>query len=685
MKKNILITFDYELFLGARSGKPEECMIVPTNAILKSLEPFGVKAIFFVDTTYLITLEKLADQYPACKKDLETIGNQIQTLVQKGHYVFPHIHPHWLDAIYNAEEHEFNLTNVTRYRFHNLNNTDKKLVVNESMRILRSITSKVNKDYVIDGFRAGGWSIQPVSDFLPYLKEAGIKFDFSVLTKLYQFSNVQYFDFSDAPDKTVYRFGNDITKEDPEGEMTQISCSVIYVKPHIKMMDRILSKYLFQVAKDRSHGNGEGQQSIHILGVQPRSKKGQNAAQKIYEAVSVENLSLVKLASYMKFIEENEYIHFVSHPKMLIRHNLRTLEKFLKLVSNKYEIETDFRKTIPAELLHQEKKVINEEITKTSPVDTQISVIVPCYNVEEYIDEGLRSVLTQTFAPLEILCIDDGSSDNTVSIIRELQKEFPDRIRLLVNEQNRGATYTRNRGLAIARGEYIQFFDADDLLLPFKFEYQNEVLNNLNYKPDILIGSCKKLFLDGTEKVYTYHAMDPWCALLDAMLGVTTSNLFRREKVLEINGWMDGLKSSQEYDLMFRMLQKGAKVQFDTKQLNVNREREFGSITKTNPAEKWKRFINLRTRIYDYLKESNQLTEERKQTFVNIVFDAARILYIYDKQAALELHKKYILNVGTPSVTLSTSERFLSFYRILGFEKAQSLSKLINPSFHKVH
>jgi glycosyltransferase involved in cell wall biosynthesis len=84
---------------------------------------------------------------------------------------------------------------------------------------------------------------------------------------------------------------------------------------------------------------------------------------------------------------------------------------------------------------------------------TSISVIVPCYNVESYIEEGLRSVLQQTYSAREIICVDDGSQDKTITIIRKLQDEFPNKIFLYLNEKNRGATYTRNRGLAISRGD----------------------------------------------------------------------------------------------------------------------------------------------------------------------------------------------------------------------------------------
>lgn len=314
-----------------------------------------------------------------------------------------------------------------------------------------------------------------------------------------------------------------------------------------------------------------------------------------------------------------------------------------------------------------------------------ISVVIPCFNVEAYIEEGLRTVLSQTVLPLEIICVDDGSKDNTIDIIRKMQLEFPNKIQLFVNDGNRGATYTRNRGLAVAKGEYIQFFDADDLLNPDKFEYQISLIEKSKTKPDIIVGSLKKLFLDGSEKLYIYENNDPWVGLIDAMLGVTTSNLFRREKLIEVKGWADDLKSSQEYDLMFRMLQKEAVVLIDNKIVSTNRERKSGSITKTNPGEKWKRFIALRIRIYKYLSETGKLTDEIKQTFINIVFDACRILYYYDKKEAIKIYNENIKDLGVPKSSPSTSQRYLNIYKLFGFNIAQVVSSIFNSTQPRIH
>lgn len=91
---------------------------------------------------------------------------------------------------------------------------------------------------------------------------------------------------------------------------------------------------------------------------------------------------------------------------------------------------------------------------------TSISVIVPCFNVEEYVRECMESILVQTLHGIEVICIDDGSTDRTLEILEEYQKKA-DHIKVL-QQKNQGSGIARNRGIMEAKGEYIAFMDADD-------------------------------------------------------------------------------------------------------------------------------------------------------------------------------------------------------------------------------
>ncbi|MBO7305039.1 MAG: glycosyltransferase family 2 protein [Clostridia bacterium] len=96
--------------------------------------------------------------------------------------------------------------------------------------------------------------------------------------------------------------------------------------------------------------------------------------------------------------------------------------------------------------------------------NVKVSVIIPIYNAADYIRPAIDSVLAQTLSEFEIICVDDGSTDSTLEVLREYQK-IDSRVRI-VTETNAGPAYARNNGMRRARGEYVAFLDADDFFEP---------------------------------------------------------------------------------------------------------------------------------------------------------------------------------------------------------------------------
>ena len=93
----------------------------------------------------------------------------------------------------------------------------------------------------------------------------------------------------------------------------------------------------------------------------------------------------------------------------------------------------------------------------------KVSVIIPMFNCEKYVEKSIRSVLNQTIKELEIICIDDGSTDSSVKLIKQIQRE-DERI-ILIQQENKGAGEARNAGLKEAKGKYVCFLDSDDIYL----------------------------------------------------------------------------------------------------------------------------------------------------------------------------------------------------------------------------
>lgn len=95
---------------------------------------------------------------------------------------------------------------------------------------------------------------------------------------------------------------------------------------------------------------------------------------------------------------------------------------------------------------------------------TKISVIIPVYNTGKYLKECLDSIINQTLDDIEVICIDDGSTDSSLQILREYAQK--DARIIVIQQENKGAGAARNRGLQIAKGEFINFFDSDDYMEP---------------------------------------------------------------------------------------------------------------------------------------------------------------------------------------------------------------------------
>jgi len=346
LKKNLLITFDYELFLGKRSGLASDCVLDPTNKIIEVLSRHNATGIFFIDTLYLLRLQELASVHDMCAKDLDAITQQIIQLVNEGHSVFPHLHPHWLDAVYDQGLNQWNLEKINRYRFHKVNEQDRKRVFDDSVAILSEIIQKADKSTTIDGFRAGGWCIQPFSDFKPSFRENRIRFEFSVLSGFYQFTDAQYFDFSNSPVKPIYRFEDDITREDKNGSFFQFTISSMKVAENWNLLNRMWVKLHSALTGDHTYNKGSGQRSMPVGNGNPENREGKDLADKNYERLAIENMTLVKKALYSEFLRNHDYMHLISHPKMITNHNLKVFDKFLKNAFEKYIVETNFRNMI---------------------------------------------------------------------------------------------------------------------------------------------------------------------------------------------------------------------------------------------------------------------------------------------------------------------------------------------------
>lgn len=325
--KNILLTFDYEPFLGKRTGSAQKCMIEPTNALLAILDKYNAKAIFFVDVLYLVNLKNVSE----LNEDYEIVKNQMTSLCKNGHYVFPHIHPHWMDASYLKEKGEFDLSNLSNYSLAKLDISKVKELFEKSIRFLNEIGISYSKY----GYRAGGWCIQPFSSYKEIFLNNNIVFEFSVLPGYKNESETQAFDFSSVVKDSPYFFSNEVEIPDINGLFIEFPISTIPLNKLILFKDKLIRKYLWKKG-DRGWGDGL---SAHTAGLKTNLNNR--------EMVSLDVLNIAKLGLYKKYIKAENYMQWISHPKMFTKHGLKNFDQFLKYSHSNFKIEYDFNNMFP--------------------------------------------------------------------------------------------------------------------------------------------------------------------------------------------------------------------------------------------------------------------------------------------------------------------------------------------------
>jgi len=189
-----------------------------------------------------------------------------------------------------------------------------------------------------------------------------------------------------------------------------------------------------------------------------------------------------------------------------------------------------------------------------------VSVVIPAFNSEQYITECIDSVLIQTYKNIEIIIVNDGSTDNTVNIVNGYNKE---KIKLF-HQENSGSAAARNHGVEQASGTWIAFIDADDIWLPDKLQKQLEHCSNRDW-------SHTDLFFQGGiyprhTKTTEFTAKHSGSILKNLLVenSIGTSSVVIKTKIFqELGGFNTNLRALQDWDLWLRVAEKHQACYFD--------------------------------------------------------------------------------------------------------------------------
>lgn len=309
-----------------------------------------------------------------------------------------------------------------------------------------------------------------------------------------------------------------------------------------------------------------------------------------------------------------------------------------------------------------------------------ISVIIPCHNVEDYIEEAIASVMSQTYMDFELILVDNNSTDGTLRII-ERAAINSSRIRVL-QEHGQGAPRARNLGLSVARGTWIQFLDADDLMLPDKLERQIKLVKD---DTPLLVGTPKYLRLDGTSYI-TKPWEDPFLGVFEGLRqGNTCCNLWNKKYLKLVDGWEEDRAFQQDYDLIFRILKENDQPEYDFEVSTIIRERSKGQITKRDPKGIRITLLELRLEMMRWLKRNRPGLYEFDQFFYQQTF--YRFIR-YLAELDLDLAESYMKYLPKDFKPRYSKELYIPFWnammvQLVGFKKAEELRRVVRSNIKK--
>ena len=188
----------------------------------------------------------------------------------------------------------------------------------------------------------------------------------------------------------------------------------------------------------------------------------------------------------------------------------------------------------------------------TSPL---VSVIIPCYNQGKYLEETVQSVLKSKYRPLEIILVNDGSTDNSLEIAKKLEADYPEIH--VINQHNGGVAKARNTGISAASGKYILPLDGDDLISE---DYIQQAVDVLENNPEVKVAYCQAVkFNESGQKPWKLKPFSRYQLAKDNMIFVAA--LFRKADGIAVGGFSEDMKMGREdWEFWIKMLKNGGEV-----------------------------------------------------------------------------------------------------------------------------
>lgn len=317
----------------------------------------------------------------------------------------------------------------------------------------------------------------------------------------------------------------------------------------------------------------------------------------------------------------------------------------------------------------------------------QVSVIMPVYNAEAYLRQTLNSLLVRNELQFEVICVDDGSTDNSLAILREYEANDP-RV-IVLTQKNAGAGAARNNGLKIARGEYLSFLDADDFFEPDMLRLAYDRAHTL--ETDITVFRCDQYFESTrtfTEAKYTinedllpenepFSGQDISYNIFKAFVGWAWDKLFRADFVRENHLLFQEQRTSNDMLFVFSAIVKAQRIS-TMNAILAHHRRDSGSLSVTR-EKSWHCFYDALVALRQQLKDWN-VYERFECDFINYSLHFA--LWNVTTLRGPSYHKLYnkLVNEWFEDLGVLAHDRYY-FYNQAEYQKLQRMLTSTSEDF----
>ena len=263
----------------------------------------------------------------------------------------------------------------------------------------------------------------------------------------------------------------------------------------------------------------------------------------------------------------------------------------------------------------------------------KISIVIPCFNAERFLLETIESVFRQDLSDYELIVVDDGSTDDSRSIIEALGTRVK-----AVFGPNRGASAARNRGTQLAEGEFIQYLDADDLLTTDALSRRIETLERSN--SDVAYSDWQRLVEEGNgfkageivartiESVHT----DPQIATFTGFWCPPAALLYRRRIVERIGGWNESLPIIQDARFLFDAARHGARFAHVAGVGAFYRVQIGKSLSRFSNRGFVRDCLENAVQIEEFWRQRGPLTSEQVAAVLGVLSSIARASFEADRE-----------------------------------------------------